>query len=62
MLSFHNCFVVLNCLFLWPNTKLQKIAEHIIKILVNLSADQEILENLAKDEKFLEAIFARIVV
>ncbi|TLD26978.1 hypothetical protein PspLS_04739 [Pyricularia sp. CBS 133598] len=38
-----------------------KIAEHVIRILVNLSADQEILENLAKDEKFLEAIFARIV-
>ncbi|KAI6382411.1 hypothetical protein MCOR25_000707 [Pyricularia grisea] len=38
-----------------------KIAEHVIKILVNLSADQEILENLAKDEKFLEAVFARIV-
>ncbi|KAK8127494.1 hypothetical protein PG984_008602 [Apiospora sp. TS-2023a] len=33
-----------------------KIAEHVITILINLSADREVLENLATDEKFLDTI------
>ena len=41
---------------------LQKISEHAVTILVNLSGDQEILENLATDEKFLDVVFRRIVV
>ncbi|KAI1265840.1 hypothetical protein F5Y18DRAFT_29593 [Xylariaceae sp. FL1019] len=39
-----------------------QIAVHVITILVNLSADQEILENLAKDDKFLSEIFRQITV
>lgn len=38
-----------------------KIAEHVVTILVNLSGDQEIVENLATDEKFLETLFSHIV-
>ncbi|KAI8679562.1 Protein HGH1-like protein [Fusarium keratoplasticum] len=38
-----------------------KISEHAVTILVNLSGDQEILENLATDEKFLDVVFRRIV-
>ncbi|KAH8681493.1 hypothetical protein BX600DRAFT_429423 [Xylariales sp. PMI_506] len=33
-----------------------KIAEHVITILINLSGDREILENLATDDKFLDTI------
>jgi hypothetical protein len=40
----------------------QKIAEHAITMLVNLSSDQEVLEFLAKDEKFLGIVFDLIVV
>lgn len=47
---------------LGANTSLQKISEHAVTILVNLSGDQEILENLATDEKFLDVVFRRIVV
>jgi len=38
----------------------QKIAEHVLEILVNLSGDPEILENLATDEKFLDVILLHI--
>ncbi|KAF5708361.1 hypothetical protein FMUND_10632 [Fusarium mundagurra] len=38
-----------------------KIAEHAITMLVNLSSDQEVLEFLAKDEKFLGILFDLIV-
>ncbi|KAJ9138856.1 DUF383-domain-containing protein [Pleurostoma richardsiae] len=37
-----------------------KIAEHVLTILVNLSADGEVLENLATDDKFLDVILARV--
>ncbi|KAI0401818.1 hypothetical protein F4802DRAFT_578543 [Xylaria palmicola] len=40
-----------------PNT-----AEHILTILINLSADQEILENLASDDKFISEILRQIIV
>ncbi|KAL7946465.1 hypothetical protein V8C42DRAFT_320684 [Trichoderma barbatum] len=38
-----------------------KIAEHALTILINLTGDQEILEFVAKDEKFLEMVFSHIV-
>ncbi|KAF7559904.1 hypothetical protein G7046_g4237 [Stylonectria norvegica] len=38
-----------------------KISEHVVTMLVNLSGDQEVLESLATDEKFLDAVFAHIV-
>ncbi|KAM4060364.1 hypothetical protein HRG_002066 [Hirsutella rhossiliensis] len=38
-----------------------KIAEHVLTLLVNLSADPEVLEELAKDDKFLELVFLYIV-
>ncbi|KAH6895767.1 hypothetical protein B0T10DRAFT_478799 [Thelonectria olida] len=37
------------------------VSEHAINILVNLSGDQDVLENLATDEKFLDTLFTRIV-
>ncbi|KAF7539996.1 hypothetical protein G7Z17_g12286 [Cylindrodendrum hubeiense] len=37
------------------------VSEHAVNILVNLSGDQEVLKNLATDEKFLDFLFARIV-
>ncbi|KAI0200386.1 hypothetical protein F4808DRAFT_429702 [Astrocystis sublimbata] len=37
-------------------------AEHILTILINLSADNEILENLASDDKFLSEILRQIIV
>ncbi|KLU86213.1 hypothetical protein MAPG_05230 [Magnaporthiopsis poae ATCC 64411] len=38
-----------------------RIAVHAIHILVNLSADEEILKNLAADRKFTDTVFERIV-
>ncbi|KAI1277452.1 hypothetical protein F5Y07DRAFT_363006 [Xylaria sp. FL0933] len=38
------------------------IAEHIITILINLSADSEILENLVSDDKFISEILRQIIV
>ncbi|KAF4982413.1 hypothetical protein FZEAL_1931 [Fusarium zealandicum] len=38
-----------------------KISEHAVTILINLSGDQEVLEKLATDERFLELVFQRIV-
>ncbi|KAJ3516415.1 hypothetical protein NM208_g14845 [Fusarium decemcellulare] len=43
------------------NLKILNISEHAVNILVNLSGDQEVLENLATDEKFLDFVFQRIV-
>ncbi|KAI1158200.1 hypothetical protein F5B18DRAFT_642075 [Nemania serpens] len=40
-----------------PNT-----AEHIITILVNLSVDHEILENLSSDDKFISEVLRQIIV
>ncbi|KAI1128150.1 hypothetical protein F5Y10DRAFT_181394 [Nemania abortiva] len=40
-----------------PNT-----AEHIITILINLSADHEILENLTSDDKFISEVLRQIIV
>ncbi|KAI1779748.1 hypothetical protein F4818DRAFT_437053 [Hypoxylon cercidicola] len=39
-----------------------KIAEHVISILINISADQDILESLATDEKFLNEILRQIII
>lgn len=41
---------------------MQKIAEHVLTILVNLSGDPEVLDELVKDEKFLDLVFAYIIV
>ncbi|CAJ2501934.1 Uu.00g047870.m01.CDS01 [Anthostomella pinea] len=38
-----------------------KIAEHIVTILINLSADREVLESLATDDKFLSEVFRQVV-
>lgn len=43
----------------WPT---QKISDHAVTILVNLSGDPEVLKNLATDEKFLDVVFQWIVV
>lgn len=40
----------------------KKIAEHVITTLINLSADREILESLATDDKFLDTILSYITV
>lgn len=39
-----------------------KIAEHALTILVNLSGEQDVMELLAGNEKFVDAVLARIVV
>ncbi|RYP03053.1 hypothetical protein DL764_005402 [Monosporascus ibericus] len=39
-----------------------KIAEHVITILINLSADREVLESLATDDKFLNEVFRQITI
>ncbi|KAI1074963.1 hypothetical protein F5B20DRAFT_561783 [Whalleya microplaca] len=39
-----------------------KIAEHVITMLINLSADREILESLATDQRVLDEILNRIVI
>ena len=41
---------------------LQKIAEHALTILINLSGDTEVLEFIATDDKFLGIIIANVVV
>ncbi|KAI1304473.1 hypothetical protein F5Y03DRAFT_357422 [Xylaria venustula] len=41
---------------------LPNIAEHIITILINLSADHEILENLVSDDKFVSEVLRQIIV
>ncbi|KAJ3570787.1 hypothetical protein NPX13_g5613 [Xylaria arbuscula] len=41
---------------------LPHIAEHIVTILINLSADHEILQNLVSDEKFISEILRQIIV
>lgn len=40
----------------------QKIAEHALNILINLTEDPVVLESVATDEKFLEMVFSHIVV
>lgn len=40
----------------------QKIAEHVLTILVNLSAVQEVLESLARDDAFLDTILSHVTV
>ncbi|KAI1638536.1 hypothetical protein F4809DRAFT_639435 [Biscogniauxia mediterranea] len=39
-----------------------KIAQHVITLLVNLSADREVLECLATDDKFLSEVLRRITI
>ncbi|GAW21587.1 hypothetical protein ANO14919_111100 [Xylariales sp. No.14919] len=41
---------------------LPNIAEHIITILINLSADHEILENLVSDDKFVSEVLRQIII
>ncbi|PHH78653.1 hypothetical protein CDD80_6545 [Ophiocordyceps camponoti-rufipedis] len=38
-----------------------KIAEHVLTILINLSGDAVVLEDLARDERLLELLFFRLV-
>ncbi|PHH60005.1 hypothetical protein CDD81_2209 [Ophiocordyceps australis] len=38
------------------------IAQHVLTMLVNLSADNEVRDSLVQDEKFLELLFQRIVI
>ncbi|KAI1877163.1 uncharacterized protein JN550_001235 [Neoarthrinium moseri] len=38
-----------------------KIAEHVVTILVNLSADRDVLECLATDDKFLDTILGYVI-
>ncbi|KYK59232.1 HGH1 protein [Drechmeria coniospora] len=38
-----------------------KIAEHVLTLLINLSGDPEVLEELAKDEKFLDVLLSYII-
>ncbi|KAM0328223.1 hypothetical protein ACHAQA_005632 [Verticillium albo-atrum] len=38
-----------------------KIAEHAVTILVNLSGEQDVLELLAANDKFVDAILARVI-
>ena len=40
----------------------EPIANNAITMLVNLSEDQEILKNLAEDEKFIETLLFQITV
>jgi len=38
-----------------------KVAEHVLTILINLTADQEILEKVASDDKFLDDLLGYVV-
>lgn len=40
----------------------QKIAEHVLTMLVNLSGDPDVLTELVKDEKFLDTLLSYIIV
>jgi hypothetical protein len=40
----------------------QTVADHALTILINLSVDRDVLENLATDEKFLTIILDRVAV
>jgi len=40
----------------------QKIAEHVLTMLVNLSGDPDVLSELVKDEKFLDTLLSYIIV
>ena len=48
--------------FLPVANTIQQIAEHVLTILINLSADREVLENLATDETFLDTILSYVTV
>lgn len=41
---------------------LQKMAAHALTILVNLAADDDVLEILATDDKFLDLVLSKIIV
>ncbi|KAI0535680.1 hypothetical protein GGR58DRAFT_426742 [Xylaria digitata] len=41
---------------------LPNIAEHIITILINLSADHEILQNLVSDDKFVSEVLRQVII
>ena len=43
-------------------TIIQKVAEHALTILINLTGDPEILEAVATDETYKERLLAKIVV
>jgi len=40
----------------------QPIAKNALTILINISDDEEVLQNLAKDDAFLESLLQRITV
>jgi hypothetical protein len=40
----------------------QKIAEHALTILVNLTGEQDVVELLAANDKFVDSLLAKIVV
>lgn len=43
-------------------TEIKPIARNVLTILINLSDDKEVLQNLAKDENLLESLLLRITV
>lgn len=43
-------------------TLIQKVAEHALTNLINLSGDPDVLECLASDEKFLDLVLSFLVV
>jgi hypothetical protein len=45
-----------------PHVPWQPIAKNALTILINLSADVEVLESLAEDNAFLETLLARVTV
>lgn len=40
----------------------QPIAKNVLTILINLSADEEVLETLVEDDSFLETLLAKLTV
>jgi hypothetical protein len=40
----------------------QKIAEHVITLLINLSGDLDVLQSLAEDDRFLDLVLERLTV
>lgn len=39
-----------------------KVAEHALTILINMTGDRQVLETVVTDDKFLDTVFAKIVV
>lgn len=43
-------------------TRAQKIAEHVLTILINLAGDPDVLKDLVNDDKFIGVVLDHIVV